>query len=110
MAYGIVHQFAGGTKEQYEASIAAVHPADGSLPEGQLFHAAGPSQGGWIIVAIHESQEGWERSVTNSGAAHDAGHRGRLHRTAARDRLRSPQPGHHLTALRAGPPSSGRHS
>ena len=42
MTYGVVHQFAGGTKEQYEASIAAVHPADGSLPEGQLFHAAGP--------------------------------------------------------------------
>ena len=29
MAYGVVHQFKGGTKEQYEASIAAVHPADG---------------------------------------------------------------------------------
>ena len=60
MAYGVVHQFAGGTKEQYEASIAAVHPADGSLPAGQLFHAAGPSEGGWTIVAIHDSQEGWE--------------------------------------------------
>ena len=36
MAYGIVHQFAGGTEEQYQASIAAVHPSDGSLPEGQM--------------------------------------------------------------------------
>lgn len=61
MAYGIVHQFSGGTKEQYEASIAAVHPSDGGLPEGQLFHAAGPSVGGWTIVAIHDSQESWER-------------------------------------------------
>jgi hypothetical protein len=61
MAYGVVHQFAGGTKEQYEASIAAVHPSDGSLPEGQIFHAAGPSEGGWTIVAIHDSQEGWEQ-------------------------------------------------
>ncbi len=61
MAYGVVHQFAGGTKEQYEASIAAVHPSDGSLPEGQIFHAAGPSEGGWTIVAVHDSQEGWER-------------------------------------------------
>ena len=32
MAYGVVHQFAGGTKEQYEASIAAVHPSDGAWP------------------------------------------------------------------------------
>jgi hypothetical protein len=61
MAYGVVHYFPGGTQEQYETSIAAVHPADGSLPEGQTFHAAGPSQGGWTIIAVHESQESWER-------------------------------------------------
>lgn len=61
MAYGIVHHFPGGTKEQYEASIAAVHPSDGSLPAGQIFHAAGPSEGGWTIMAIHESQESWEK-------------------------------------------------
>jgi hypothetical protein len=61
MAYGIVHQFPGGTKEQYEASIAAVHPSDGSLPDGQIFHAAGPSDGGWTIMAVHESRESWER-------------------------------------------------
>ena len=61
MAYGIVHQFPGGTKEQYDASIAAVHPSDGSLPKGQVFHAAGPSAEGWTIVAIHDSQESWEQ-------------------------------------------------
>jgi hypothetical protein len=60
MAYGIVHQFAGGTREQYEASIGAVHPG-GGLPEGQVFHAAGPSEGGWTIVAVHDSRESWER-------------------------------------------------
>jgi hypothetical protein len=60
MAYGVVHQFKGATKEQYEASIAAVHPADGSLPAGQLFHAAGASKDGWTIMAIHESQASWE--------------------------------------------------
>jgi hypothetical protein len=60
MAYGVVHQFADGTAEQYRASIAAVHPSDGSLPEGQVFHVAGPSADGWTIVAIHESKESWE--------------------------------------------------
>ena len=59
MSYGVVHQFPGGTRENYEASIAAVHPANG-LPDGQVFHAAGPSADGWTIVAIHESQESWE--------------------------------------------------
>jgi hypothetical protein len=61
VAYGIVHHFPGGTQDQYEKSIAAVHPSDGSLPEGQLFHASGPSADGWTIVAIHDSQESWER-------------------------------------------------
>jgi hypothetical protein len=61
MAYGIVHHFPGGTKEQYEASLAAVHPARDALPKGQIFHAAGPSAGGWTIVAVHDSKESWER-------------------------------------------------
>jgi hypothetical protein len=61
MAYGIVHHFPGGTKEQYEASVAAVHPSDGSLPDGQIFHAAGASPGGWTIVAVHDSKESWEQ-------------------------------------------------
>jgi hypothetical protein len=60
MAYGVVHQFPGATKEQYEASIAAVHPGPDRLPEGQIFHMAGATADGWIIVAIHESKESWE--------------------------------------------------
>jgi hypothetical protein len=60
MSYGVVHQFKGGTKEQYAASVAAVHPADGSLPPGQLSHMAGPSADGWTIVAVHDSKESWE--------------------------------------------------
>jgi hypothetical protein len=70
MAYGVVHQFPGGTKKQYEASIEAVHPSDGSLPEGQTFHAAGPSADGWTVIAIHESQESWER-FRNETARHE---------------------------------------
>ena len=59
-AFGIVHHFPGGTKQQYEASIAVVHPSRTQLPKGQIYHAAGPSAGGWTIVAIHESKESWE--------------------------------------------------
>jgi hypothetical protein len=61
MAYGIVHHFPGGTEEEYEASIAVVHPSRDTLPEGQIFHAAGPSDGGWTVIAVHESKESWER-------------------------------------------------
>ncbi len=61
MAYGIIHHFPGGTKEQYEASIAAVHPSRDRLPDGQVVHVAGASAGGWTIVAVHDSKESWER-------------------------------------------------
>lgn len=61
MAYAIIHHFPGGTKAQYEASIAAVHPSRDKLPKGQIFHAAGPSAGGYTIVAVHESKESWEQ-------------------------------------------------
>jgi len=60
MAFAIVHHFPGGTTENYEASIAAVHPASG-LPDGQIFHAAGASSGGWTIIAVHESKQSWEK-------------------------------------------------
>ena len=60
MAYGIVHFFAGATQEQYDVTLAAVHGAKDTLPKGQLFHAAGPTPGGWTIIAVHDSQQSWE--------------------------------------------------
>lgn len=60
MATGIIHQFPGGTKAQYEASLAAVHLNPGALPDGQTFHAAGATPDGWLVFAIHDSLESWE--------------------------------------------------
>jgi hypothetical protein len=60
MAYAVVHFFPGGTKEQYEASIGAVHPSRDILPKGQIFHAAGPADGGWTVIAVHDSKQSWE--------------------------------------------------
>jgi len=59
--YAIIHHFPGGTKKQYAASVAAVHPGKNKLPKGQIFHAAGPSKGGWTIVAIHDSKGSWTK-------------------------------------------------
>lgn len=65
MAYGIIHFYPDGTKAQYDAEIAVVHPDGGAtLPAGQPYHAAGPSPGGWSIVAIHDSKESWETFLT----------------------------------------------
>jgi len=61
MKYGIVHHFPGGTKAQYDAVLQAVHVTKDRLPEGQLFHAAGQSAGGFTVVAVHDSKESWER-------------------------------------------------
>ena len=62
MAYGIIHFYPNGTKSQYDAEIAVVHPHGGAgLPVGQLYHAAGPSPGGWSVVAIHDSKETWQK-------------------------------------------------
>jgi hypothetical protein len=36
MSYGVIHQFKGGTRQQFAASVAAVHPSDGTLPTGTL--------------------------------------------------------------------------
>jgi hypothetical protein len=46
VAYPLTHLWPGGTVEQYQATRAAVHPADG-LPEGRNHHAAGPTNGGF---------------------------------------------------------------
>lgn len=60
MAFGITHKFQGGTREQYDATVAVVHPP-GGLPEGQTHHFAGEMPDGWIVVAIHDSKESWKR-------------------------------------------------
>jgi hypothetical protein len=60
MAYGIIHHFPGGTRENYEASIGAVHPGPGKLPPHQLFHTSGPVPGGWTIMAVYDSKANWE--------------------------------------------------
>jgi hypothetical protein len=59
MAYVIVNDFEGGTREQYAATVNVVHPPAG-LPAGQTQHYAGPSATGWVVVAVWESQEAWE--------------------------------------------------
>lgn len=63
MAYLMTHFWPGATEEQYWKTVAAVHPADG-LPAGQLQHAAGPTEGGILIVAIWESKESADRFVS----------------------------------------------
>jgi hypothetical protein len=59
MAYLITHFWPGASEDQYRATVAKVHPPEG-LPEGQLYHAAGPSEGGILIAAVWDSKERYE--------------------------------------------------
>lgn len=58
MAFAISHFFPGGTKEQYDVTLARVHA--GKLPAGQIYHVAGASSGGFTIFAVHDSKASWE--------------------------------------------------
>ena len=44
MAYLMTHFWPGGTEEQYQSMLTAVHPREG-LPEGQTSHVAGLATG-----------------------------------------------------------------
>jgi len=60
MAFLLTHFWPGATMEQYKTTVAALWPAHG-LPEGELYHAAGPTDGGVLISAIWASEEDFER-------------------------------------------------
>ena len=57
MSFLITHFFDGATQEQYDAIVAKAHPADASLPSGQRYHFAGPTDGGFLVVAVWETKE-----------------------------------------------------
>lgn len=54
--YIISHYYEGGTKDQYDAVLRAVHPGDG-LPQGQLHHFAASTGDGFLVVAVWDSKE-----------------------------------------------------
>ncbi len=65
MAYLMTHFWPGGTEDQYRASLAVAHPS-GGLPEGQLYHAAGPTDGGVLIAAVWDSKESADRFMSET--------------------------------------------
>jgi hypothetical protein len=64
MAFLMTHFWPGGTMDQYNATVAVLHPPHG-LPEGQLCHAAGPTDGGVLVGAVWESEEHFERFLSD---------------------------------------------
>jgi hypothetical protein len=60
MAVGIRLKLDGGTAEQMDRLNAEIDP-DGNPPEGILFHASGPVEGGWGVLDFWESREHFDR-------------------------------------------------
>ena len=55
MAYPITRFWPAGTEEQYRATLAAGSEAAGGRPP-ELVHAAGPTEGGFLVAAVYESK------------------------------------------------------
>jgi hypothetical protein len=65
MSYLLTHFWPGGTEEQYRAPVAAAaKAAGGSQPE--TFHAAGPTEGGFLIAATYESKAVCDDFIENT--------------------------------------------
>ena len=62
MAFLITHFWPGATDAQYRATIDVVHPKSG-LPQGQTYHAAGPTEGGYLVAAVWNSKADYDRFV-----------------------------------------------
>ena len=64
MADGLILEFDGFGVEKYKEVTAAlgidVESGEGA-PEGQLFHAAGGKEGGWVVLEVWRSQEDQKR-------------------------------------------------
>lgn len=64
MAIGLRLKIAGGTQEQYD-TLHSHMGVDDDPPEGMIFHAAGPIEGGWGIIDFWESREHFDRFQQN---------------------------------------------
>ena len=60
MAVGIRLKLDGGSAELIDRLNVAIDP-DGNPPEGLLFHASGPVDGGWGVLDFWESRAHFDR-------------------------------------------------
>jgi hypothetical protein len=65
MAYIVSDFLPGATEKEYKDEVAIVHP-QGQLPKGQIYHAAGQSDGGVLIVTVWDSKESADRFIAEA--------------------------------------------
>jgi hypothetical protein len=60
MAVVIVNEIEGGTQGMYESVNPKVMP-EGQLPDGCQLHIAGPTDKGWRVITVWESDEQFQQ-------------------------------------------------
>lgn len=69
MAEGLILEFEGVGREQYDAVNASlgIDPTSGrgDWPVGMAFHAGGAKPGGWVVFEVWESKEAQERFMND---------------------------------------------
>ena len=64
MAIGFVFEAKGVTQAQYDQVRKETAP-DNTLPKGMLYHAGGPTDGGWCVIEVWESEDAATRHMNN---------------------------------------------
>jgi hypothetical protein len=74
MAVVIVNEIEGGNQEFYDKVNPRVMP-EGNLPDGCQAHIAGPTDGGWRVITVWDSDEQFQqfRNETLLPAMREAG-------------------------------------
>ena len=60
MAVVVVNEIEGGDQDLYERVNPKVMPG-GKLPDGCLFHVAGPVDSGWRVITVWESDDQFQQ-------------------------------------------------
>lgn len=64
MAVCLVIDIPGGTLEQYDAVKQALAESGGMLGDGQTFHAAGPTDDGFVVIDVWNSRDDFDRFIS----------------------------------------------
>jgi hypothetical protein len=60
MAVVVVAEIEGGNQDFYEQVSSKAMPG-GQMPEGGQVHIAGPTEGGWRVITVWDSEEQFEQ-------------------------------------------------
>ena len=61
MAIVVEFNISGMTADQYDRVVQELEASDAGSPEGRTFHVAAPTDTGWFVVDVWESEEHFDR-------------------------------------------------